>query len=526
MKKFIGLAFVALFFWSCDHSSSVQDEALDDDARKSTALLNSVEVSDPEDDPYFIENVNLSYRKLALSKSKTAEDSARADSATLDANYLHVRFRLQGKREAYELAAGDTSLILFEHPLDFKAIEHPVAFADSGLKAEGDSAVSLFAVVPADYEFGTTKYEVIRELFLVAPLSCDDSRDTVFDFGITLQELERDVLKEFENQECETYGGQLKFKDDQLGDQSVEGLKILGGDGYFWRKTLTDRDGKFQIPGKWKNEIEFLAQFQSEEFALRNGHSGYDEILTVSSEGPQARWEQVFSGTFAQWSLVWTAARQYWYGERFGLNQPRHADSSKTPLSIFVYYKDDDAMSLKVASEGRPVAQYMFGHSWIDPENSSKDYLLVLSYNRYSRDVYHTVIHEAGHFSLVNHCDKMPDKSINVPYMETFSRGVEWFFTNRRYCSDAPNDVCSVLYQHNYSGLIQDLIDTDLNAGDQAVGIDFVSGFTVAEVEQAMVHSTNFESMQSYLAKNFPANEKRRYDSDALDMLFRFWKSY
>ncbi len=95
---------------------------------------------------------------------------------TLEPNYLYVRFLAEGKRGAAELKAYDTSLVLFKHPLDYKPIPKPVVYIDPSLP---DSIIPLFATVPVNYKFGPTKYEILKELFLVEPLDddCDDEDD-------------------------------------------------------------------------------------------------------------------------------------------------------------------------------------------------------------------------------------------------------------------------------------------------------------------------------------------------------------
>lgn len=133
--------------------------------------MTSAVISDPANDPYSVENMNKALKRTVLAKSKSAEDSAGAESLSFEPNYLYVRFLAKGKLGERALKQYDTSLVLFKHPLDYKPIKKPAIYIDPALP---DTVIPYFATVPVDYEFGPTEHEVIKELFLVEPDECDE----------------------------------------------------------------------------------------------------------------------------------------------------------------------------------------------------------------------------------------------------------------------------------------------------------------------------------------------------------------
>lgn len=114
-------------------------------------------ISDSEKDPYTVENMNKALRMSLAQKRGVAQASIDKSIYKLEPNFLYVRFLANGKQGDAELKMHDTSLVLFKHPMDYKPIQKPVVYIDPSLP---DSVIPYFATVPADYAFGSTKYEI------------------------------------------------------------------------------------------------------------------------------------------------------------------------------------------------------------------------------------------------------------------------------------------------------------------------------------------------------------------------------
>ena len=510
MKKILLFLFYGFFLAACSNSVDPSDGVIgtisiaQEHEETGVNILTNPIVSDPANDPYSVENMSKAMRNRVL--AKRVVDTADVEQMSLKPNYLYVRFLADGKKGAAELKKYDTSLVLFKHPLDYKHIRKPVVYIDPTLP---DSIIPLFATVPVDYKFGPTKYEVIKELFLVEPLDGDceedecveetDSATTekallkkaarkssgsmleqLADMGISLHEVQWESMsmtgyigERFKSREHEIgelpaaawslfgggkkHGGQLKFKDDSLGVQPLEGVRVTGGYSYYWREAHTDAEGKFKIPEKWNFDIDYEANFDAEDFLLEDGHSGYGEDLEVEKNNMSGDWKQTFYGDTAKWCIVWTAAYQYWYGDNFGLKRPRQNTAYNWSLDIEVYYKNEEDYYAENSKESFGAYNDTLGLEDIG----------ILAYGKTSYTIYSTVIHEVAHSS---HYWNMKTTNPVIPqagefsllsktYKDTYARGMENFFTERRYGMDYVRRD----YTSQYTGLVEDLIDDGEN---------------------------------------------------------------
>lgn len=575
MKKLLlALSTVAILGCS-DNSSPTESSTNTSEATEMTGasgvnLITNTIISDPANDPYSVENMSKAMRKQVLAKS--GADSQEVEQLTLEPNYLYVRFLANGKKGVSELKAYDTSLVLFKHPLDYKPIRKPAVYIDPLLP---DSIIPMFATVPVNYKFGPTKYEIIKKLFLVEPLDddCDDNEcsdgadsttavralakkasdqsgslmEKLNDVGVSLRDIEWESLSMTGNlrnrvdaqklQPGESpvlgwslfgggkkLGGQLKFKDDILGVQPLVGVRVTGGYSYYWREAHTDKDGKFKIPEKWTFKIDFEANFDSDEFLLEDGHSSYGEDLEIEHNNYKSDWNETFTGNKAKWCAVWTAAYQYWYGDRFGLKKPRTNTASNMSMDIVVYYKDNKDYENNVGCGP---------NSWACTHTESfflfDDFISVQTRDFNSRIIYRNTIHEIAHMSQHENQKKGNYSSLETVYKETFARGMEIYFARKRYVD--PELIMKVkghvygTYGHDYTGLVDDLIDDKIETADGAKKIDKVSGFTIKEIETAFFNSKSWDALKSYIKKNYPSGKNgRNYTNGDLDKLFDYWK--
>ncbi len=532
-------------------------------------ILTSPIVSDPANDPYSVENMNKAMRRRVLAKS--AVDSMEVEQMFLEPNFLYVRFLAEGREGVAKLKAYDTSLVLFKHPLDYNRIRKPVVYIDPALP---DSVYPFFATVPVDYKFGSTKYEIIKELFLVEPLDgdckgdeCEEESDSsatvnalfkrltaktgsptlskLKNFGISLNEIEWESLSMTGKLETRVaakkatidptavvawslfgggkkLGGQLKFKDDQLGVQPLVGVRVVGGYSYYWREAHTDINGKFKIPEKWTYKIDFEVNFDSDDFLLEDGHSWYGEDLEIEHNNFKSDWNETFTGNKAKWCVVWTAAYQYWYGDNFGLRRPRQNKWWNWSLDIEVYYKNEKDYKNNYSAES--IGEYaMF---------LSTESVGILVYKKPSYSIYSTTIHEIAHTS---HYWNMKTTSTVTPqsgefsllptaYKETYARGIENYFVAKKYGAGYQRRD----YNNQYTGLVEDLQDEDgLSQCKKITDFDKkdkVSGFSIKNIETAFFQNKKFSTMKNYLKNKNPSGKNRvKYTSTALNDLFTCW---
>ncbi len=508
-------------------------------------LVSDVFMSDPSLDPYSIDNMNKALRQKLL--AKTSLDSSDSQELLLKANFLYVRFLPESKEEEFLLKNYDTNLVLFKHPMDYKPIAKPIVYKDPKLP---DHFTPYFATVPVGYQFGSAKYEILKELYLVEPLDGDGENTTplskvslgssnkqvelvLLQKGISIQDVEaasfeltgnkkrdvEDVLAKkvgwsFFNDTWKPKGV-LQFKDDYLGEQPLVGVRIIGGYSYYWREAHTDSKGAFSIPENWSFKIDYELNFDSEQFLLEDGHSAYGEDLEIEKNDTKSAWNETFTGDKAKWCVVWTGAWQYWYGNIYGLKRPRSNVWWNQSLDIWVYYKNDKDF---VEDIGSIEGEYAY--------SAVTERIAVRAYNRSSSQIYATTVHEIAHSSnywnmtthewsepSVQEYSKLPKK-----LKETYARGIEWFLTKTKY-----GNSWSTSYSGNYTGLFQDLIDNDSRYASGLYG-DNVSGFTAAQIELSVFKVTTWDGLLSSLISTYPSNTSGRvYTQSAMESLFKYW---
>ena len=317
-------------------------------------------------------------------------------------------------------------------------------------------------------------------------------------------------------------GGQLKFMDDQLGEQPLVGVRVTGGYSYYWRTTHTDKDGKFKIPERWNFSIDYEANFDSEDFLLENGHSPYGEDLEIEKNDKYSDWKETFTGSRAKWCVVWTAAYQYWYGDNYGLKRPRQNEWWNWSLDIEVYYRNKSDYK----------SNYKKGTSGDYKIRVGTESIGILATDELSHFIYGTTIHEISHSSQywnmktteallpqIQEYIDLPDR-----YKETYARGVENYFLAKRYGQGYRRTD----YDTTYTGLVDDLQDND-NGSDckntkNIKHKDAVSGIPMKNIETAFFNNKNFKSFKKYLkSKNLSGENGVKYTANDMDDLFACW---
>ena len=571
MKKNIYASALLLFVLGCSNSDlSVGTESMQAEDSNVNVLTSAI-VSDPSLDPYSIENMNKAMRKSVLAKN-SAIDSAEVESMELKPNYLYVRFLVRGKGELAELKSRDTTVVYFKHPLDYKPIKKPAVYVDPSLP---DSVKPYFATVPADFDFGSTKYDIIKELFLVEPLDEDDDeeRDSISaarsvlkkvssrnsiaeklsDLGVSLQEIEWTSFQMTGNagqrepslsQKAaltkkntyawslvgtgKRYKGHLEFEDEYLPTQvhPLVGVRVTGGYSYYWRETHTNDNGDFKIPEKWNLSIDYEANFDSEDFLLEDGHSFYGEDLEIENNNKKKDWNEKFKGDKAKWCIVWTAAYRYWYKNNFGLKRPRQNKWYNWSLDIEVYYRNKKDYE-SIFSAGSLIGCNAEGSNGQAATVGVFDNICILAYKRKSYEIYGTTIHEIAHMS---HFWNMKTTSavspqslefvgLSATYRDTYATGIQNYFIMDRY----NNKAYKRTYDDQYTGLVEDLMDDDGKTSCKS-GKDKVSGFGLINIESAFFENKKFSSMKKYLKNKYPSEKDgRKYTSSDLDNLFSCW---
>jgi uncharacterized protein (TIGR02145 family) len=574
------LAFASIVLSGCSDSGTN-----DNDQGKSTQIeeqnpndtginvLTSVFPSHKDQNPYSVENMNKTFKNFILANNANAKNIPE-----LEANFLYVRFLPYGKEGVYELKAYDTCLALFKHPMDYNKIRKPVVYIDKSLP---DSIIPYFAAVPVGYEFGTTPYEILQELFLTQPLEEDEEDEQegshfvkakksnkankavatyLESQGLTPSQLETAAIPNSErlNAEIENNSkrilakntsidtdnivawslfpskwrpsGTLTFKDDFLGTRPLVGIRVTAGYSFYWRSSKTDNNGYFSSPERWTFSVDYEANFDSQQFLLEDGHSWYGEDLEIEKNNKKSAWNETFNGNQAKWCIVWTAAWNYWYGNIYGLKRPRQNEWWNQSLDIQVYYKNnndyDNEAKKNTSGYYRTVVIF--------------EDISIQTYGRNHIQIYGTTIHEVAHSSHYWNLKAILGMSA-VTYglfpdilKETYADGIGRYLTNKHYGDGAWNKNYTI---GKYTGLFEDLEDaysTFAKTGYIEKECDKVSGITAPMVEKAVFKTTiinSWKKLKDSLINDYPngtSNEEGgivSYTQAAMDALFSYWET-
>ncbi|HHX60977.1 MAG TPA: hypothetical protein GX707_09750, partial [Epulopiscium sp.] len=266
--------------------------------------------------------------------------------------------------------------------------------------------------------------------------------------------------------------------------------------------------------------------FDSDDFLLEDGHSIYGEDLEIEKNDKHSDWNETFADDKAKWCVVWTAAYQYWYGNNFGLKNPRSNSVSNMSLDIEVYYKNDTDFKNAIKDAGFEYDSSIYGFYVLSASTTYDDRILIRAKDRMSDGIFRSLIHEIAHFSLNTNQKSSLFYAEEENYRDTYTRGIEWYFINNRYCAGDLKSSCGIFYIRHYIGLVQDLVDANNDCADGfGTGSDKVSGFKIVDLENAFYASRNLDELKSYIIKNLKSGENgRSYTEKNLNMLFDYWK--
>ena len=127
-----------------------------------------------------------------------------------------------------------------------------------------------------------------------------------------------------------------------------------------------------------------------------------------------------------------------------------------------------------------------------------------------------TTIHELAHASHWGFSQWHYNNAQDI-VVESYARGIEWELTNVFY----PGYNGGSNMAHEYTSLVLDLIDNpdDSNNGSENLSQDNVSGYTIRQIEDALLEKTTWSEWEQSIYNKFN-NPTKEY----LDELFNHWR--
>jgi len=479
-----------------------------------------IELGKKLENPYSVVNMKRALQEL---KNQGMLKSATAMNIQIETTHLYVRF-LPANEEEKNLIHRDTTLVFYDHPLDYEIKPGGTFFHDPSLP---DTAITWqYTVVPVGYDFPPVRHEILAELYLVNQGSGQQPKSA----GLNLaywELLEDKALEITGNLSCNSGGVALKSSrwtphgtitvwDDVLDQQiPVQGAKVRARRWFTTHTGITDHNGSFTADGTFRREANYSIVWERPEWKIQ------DRLLNLSIGGAGV-WKQVYFNGPKQrgtWNLaignsanidnsmryahIHRALVRYFYLNRDGLRSPdvRSLLGGKLRVGYSPQPKTSNAVPYRNMT-GHPHV-YIYGRS----TSAGEPWLLT---NQIFAVTIHELVHVA-HYELIGRFSFSelwldPDGRI-IP--ESWAEAVEWRLTNIEYNElgqasrldnqaardyihiagrfGAGRQLWGIEYSRDYTPLFIDLFDNvnqrRVNSNNISLPNDNVTGYTFGVLE-------------------------------------------
>jgi hypothetical protein len=423
--------------------------------------------------------------------------------------------------DEYDILASDTTIELFDHPLDYELLEEGEFYHDPTIPPD-QPTWQYTAVQSSEADFDNIPHEVVEELYVP-----EDDSDILEPTGEiqtkwlpVVDALEQEAFKLTGNQieqvtpRARAQGsswrpsGTIKLYDDYLKkDMPVVGAKVRARRWFTFHRDLTDHSGYFSVDGTFRRPANYSIKWERADWDIRSGTFGQAYYNGPKKEGP---WNlTISSGMSRLYAIVHTALRDYYYGNRLGLRSPPKDSFWKVRLKVAVYDNNNGLGSH--CEDCKP-----FG---LLPR------LYIHSSNRLVNEIYATTIHEIAHAS---HWElrKFGWGDTEDKVKESWARGVQWEITRLRYPDYPGGDIV----RPKYTQVVVDMIDEQAalnpvngqplnqNNGSEILSEDNVSGYTIKQIEDVLPNVSSWNGW-----KNEVKNRYVNTTENNLDALFAHW---
>lgn len=271
---------------------------------------------------------------------------------------------------------------------------------------------------------------------------------------------------------------------------AIEGVEVRARRWFTTHRGLTNINGDYSCDGQFKHDANYSLQWDRHHFSIRSGTFGQ-----AWYNGPKKRgnWNlDINSNPQMFYARIFRAAHQYYYLNIDGLNRPPLNNFWRPQLKIAAYNQDNNDNNGNAA----PARRFLGLGNFIKLYNPNRDISAI----------HGTTIHELGHAAHWEICS--PKSNFNDAddiVVESWARGVQYWLTRKYYPSYVPS------YTSTYTGVVQDMID-GISGSDQ------VSGYTIAQIEQAVKNKKTWHAWRDNV-KNLYTNATEAN----LDALYDFW---
>ena len=491
------------------------------------------------ENPYSVENM----KKALVNLSANGRTTGDFDIKTTD---LYVRFIPADSLE-YDAIAADTRIELFDHPLDFEIEQEGNWYHDPSIPDH--LPTYQYSVVKPGYAFpDTIEHEILAELFIPEELDEDSLANgritSNLDFLYVLEDEALRITDNWEEPINEDSApnarrsrwnpsGRIRVREVERrnavitnmgGWLPVENIKVRVRRWFTIKTDYTDANGNYRISHRFRRPVNYSVKFET-PYAKISNWIGWD----TRHDGPKRKgaWNVDFNWHSESWvraTLINAIVEYRVQYHRTGIQNPYPltywaGGEAFNKLNVRAVFKEGtgDMFTLR-ANRIRVYSEFAWGNKGTD-------------------DLYAVTFHELGHQSH----SKLNGFTANWQFSsrilrESWSEFIEYYFT-REYYPNHPNvritnnvsipnydaDEIRGSTKSAYTQVFVDLMD-DHNqlaeeGGDRAD--DRVSGYTYAQIQQAVKKSSQLHQVRDYLRDNYNNGTE-----DDLDDLFDFYLQF
>ena len=400
--------------------------------------LNKIVLGQELEDPYAIHNIYNAYSNLI---SCGLESSV----SDIKPNHVYIRF-LPENDEELDLLKKDSSLILYDYPLNYEIIRDGSSYNDPS----NPEFSFQYSVVPIDKILPDIQHEVIYEVFIPPD---DDS---------TAKGLNGEMIQFYEALEKESYRITGNLTSDEKSCDDVKGILSAKwtpkGTIRVWddllnrfipipfvnvharwfthiKTGMTDENGYFQT-GNFRYSVNYAIKWETSHYTIRDGM-----FLQAWYNGPRKKgdWNlDIKGGRSVMYATIHRAAYKNFYGDNLGITRPILKDGSKTKIC----YRDFD---------GKAEFWGDWSASGILPDiqiwGKSNDAC------KTTNKVFGNTAHELGHQSHSQYVGNIKYWNISKIIRESWADAVEWAISNDEYHQLGRKYGISsaIYYNHNFN---------------------------------------------------------------------------
>lgn len=493
----VSIVFSLLLFMSCKEQMG--------DFVNTTSLDKDIGLGAKLENPYSLKNMQRAYDLL---DQKTKSD----DSFKLSATHLYLKFKPANEEELTKIKQ-DTSIVWYSYPMDHEEIPDSENYHDPAIP---DSLPTYqYASINIDkwsvVSFKDIEHEILEELFIPDEdkigmetrsggyTGSNGLSDDVVDklvttaFIITHNEVELNQTKSRGKWRPQ---GVITYEDEHLGKIGMEGVRV---DVKRWFTTHTgfvDANGYYSCDGRFKGSAKY--NFKMERYNFRINGAGVREHY--SSNTRKGNFDYHFSRKVNESeyfiATIFRAAFHYYYKDIQGLRRPPMNSTWKQQLKIKARNSSDELINGNFSSYRR----------FLGLGNHIHIFNQLLIPDRTTINIYATTIHELAHASHWAMSDKEGCKhkhflNAETKMVESWASGVQWALTKMIYTSYKGRNYSTK--NPNYTNIVIDLVDEegDINNGKNKNQGDFVSGYTILQIENALIGCESWNMWRDHLKK-------------------------